>query len=49
MKALAVALALATTAAVADEPAVHQGDFVLKDFRFASGETLPELRSDRIV
>ena len=23
---------------------MHEGDFVLKDFRFASGETLPELR-----
>ena len=25
-------------------PAIVEGDFVLKDFRFASGETLPELR-----
>ena len=32
------------TVAGAAEPAVQEGDFVLKDFRFASGETLPELR-----
>jgi homoserine acetyltransferase len=29
---------------VAAEPAVTEGDFVLRNFRFASGETLPELR-----
>ena len=28
----------------ADEPAVTQGDFTIKNFRFASGEVLPELR-----
>lgn len=44
MKALAVALMFVATVAVAAEPAVTEGDFVLKDFRFASGETLPELR-----
>ncbi|MBL8201730.1 MAG: alpha/beta fold hydrolase [Chromatiales bacterium] len=31
-------------AAAAEYPAPVEGDFVLKDFRFASGETLPELR-----
>ena len=46
MKTIAIALALAlfAGAAVAAEPVVHEGDFVVKDFRFASGETLPELR-----
>ena len=44
MKALALALLLAATVTVAAEPAVTEGNFVLKDFRFASGETLPELR-----
>jgi homoserine O-acetyltransferase len=43
MRALAVALTLAASIAAA-EPVVHEGDFVLKDFRFASGESLPELR-----
>ena len=42
--AIALALALVARAAVAAEPAVNEGDFVLKDFRFTSGETLPELR-----
>jgi homoserine O-acetyltransferase/O-succinyltransferase len=28
----------------ADYPPAHSGDFVLRDFHFASGETLPELR-----
>ena len=43
MKTVAIALTMAASVAVA-EPVVHEGDFVLKDFRFASGETLPELR-----
>ena len=38
---LAVAYAGAVRAAL---PAPREGDFVLHDFRFASGETLPELR-----
>ncbi|HKS56988.1 MAG TPA: alpha/beta fold hydrolase [Steroidobacteraceae bacterium] len=42
-KTIAMALVLFASAAFAAEPAVHEGDFVLKDFRFASGETLPEL------
>ena len=28
----------------APEPAAHEGDFVIHDFRFRSGESLPELR-----
>jgi homoserine O-acetyltransferase len=40
----AVVLALASQARGADYPAPTEGDFVLRDFRFASGETLPELR-----
>src|SRR5215470_11301757 len=38
---LLAALALLVAAPV---PKVAEGDFVLKDFKFASGETLPELR-----
>jgi homoserine O-acetyltransferase/O-succinyltransferase len=45
MKTLvAIGLMTLATGAGAAEPAVQEGDFVLKDFRFASGETLPELR-----
>jgi homoserine O-acetyltransferase len=45
MRAIAaIGLMMMASIALADEPAVHEGDFVLKDFRFASGETLPELR-----
>jgi homoserine O-acetyltransferase len=40
----AVVLALAMSARAAEYPAPTEGDFVLRDFRFASGETLPELR-----
>jgi homoserine O-acetyltransferase len=40
--ALCALMAMAGTAAAAPEPAVH--DLVLKDFRFRSGQTLPELR-----
>ena len=32
------------SAAVGQEPVVAGGDFVIRDFRFVSGETLPELR-----
>jgi homoserine O-acetyltransferase len=40
-----IVLALwALGAAAADYPAPVEGDFILRDFRFASGETLPELR-----
>jgi len=41
-----VAIGLMTIASCvgAAEPAVTEGDFVTRNFRFASGETLPELR-----
>ena len=35
---------MCSSIAQAEEPAVMQGDFVLKNFHFASGEALPELR-----
>ena len=43
---LAVCLSLATSAAVAQTswPNFKEGDYVLKNFKFDSGETLPELR-----
>ena len=44
MKTAALVLTMVANAAFAAEPAVNEGDFVLKNFRFASGETLPELR-----
>lgn len=40
---LLIALTLARVS-LAQIPAPSQGDFVIRDFRFASGETLPELR-----
>ncbi len=40
----AFALLLAAAACGADYPAPVEGDFIAKDFRFGSGETLPELR-----
>jgi homoserine O-acetyltransferase len=46
MKRLVLLLALfaATIGLAADYPAPTEGDFVLKDFKFKSGESLPELR-----
>jgi homoserine O-acetyltransferase/O-succinyltransferase len=44
MKTMLIALVLLASNAFAAEPAVQEGDFVLKDFHFASGETLPELK-----
>jgi len=41
---LAALLALGAGAAAADLPAPVEGDFVLRGFRFRSGEVLPELR-----
>ncbi len=35
---------LATALSAADLPPAVEGDFTVRDFRFASGETLPELR-----
>jgi homoserine O-acetyltransferase len=40
----AIGLTMFAACASAAEPAVTEGDFVLRNFRFASGETLPELR-----
>jgi homoserine O-acetyltransferase len=40
----ASAFAWHSPALAADYPAPVEGDFVLRDFKFASGETLPELR-----
>jgi homoserine O-acetyltransferase len=42
--AVAALLALAFPAAGADYPKPMEGDFLLRDFRFTSGETLPEVR-----
>src|SRR5262249_8440864 len=46
MKALviAAALAVATLARAADAPKPVEGTYTIRDFRFASGESLPELR-----
>ena len=41
---LVVLLTLASTLRGADYPAPKQGDVVLRDFKFASGEILPELK-----
>jgi homoserine O-acetyltransferase len=41
---LALPVLLAATHAAAQYPDPVPGDFVLRDFRFATGETLPELR-----
>jgi len=38
------ALAIAAPAFASDYPQPAEGDFVIKDFHFASGESLPELR-----
>lgn len=46
-RAIVAALALALgamDATAANYPAPVEGDYVIRDFRFASGETLPELR-----
>jgi homoserine O-acetyltransferase/O-succinyltransferase len=43
--ALSAALALSSfTAMAADYPAPKQGDWIAKDFKFHTGETMPELR-----
>lgn len=45
LAALSVALALTPlTASAADYPAPKQGDWIAKDFRFHTGQTMPELR-----
>ena len=40
----ALILSLAAATRAADVPATSEGDFVLRGFRFRSGETLPELK-----
>jgi homoserine O-acetyltransferase/O-succinyltransferase len=40
----AVLLAYCASSHAADYPAAKEGDFIIRDFRFASGETMPELR-----
>ena len=39
-----LAIVFALPAAAADYPAPQQGDWVAKDFRFHTGETLPALK-----
>src|SRR5438874_6581880 len=39
-----VSLALATQLHAADYPSPAEGDYVIRDFKFTSGETLPELK-----
>lgn len=41
---LAAVMTLGTFPASAEGPAPKQGDYVIRNFRFRSGETLPELR-----
>jgi homoserine O-acetyltransferase len=42
--ALLLSVLLASFASAADYPAPTEGDFTIRDFKFQSGETLPELR-----
>jgi len=42
--ALLLCIVAANFASAADYPAPVEGDFTIRDFKFASGETLPELR-----
>jgi homoserine O-acetyltransferase len=42
--ALLLSLLAASFALAADYPAPAEGDYTIRDFKFASGETLPELR-----
>jgi homoserine O-acetyltransferase len=46
LRAILVSAAIAVSAAksVAQSPTVTQGDFIIRNFRFRSGESLPELR-----
>jgi homoserine O-acetyltransferase len=41
---LLLVLGFALSSRAADYPAPNENDFVLRDFKFASGETIPELR-----
>jgi homoserine O-acetyltransferase/O-succinyltransferase len=40
----ALAFALTSVASAADYPAAKEGDWVARDFRFHTGEFMPELR-----
>src|SRR6187402_2654072 len=40
----AILLSIAMPAVAADYPAPKQGDWVAKDFKFHTGETMPELK-----
>jgi homoserine O-acetyltransferase len=42
--ALSISLSIAASLLAADYPPVTEGDFTIRDFKFQSGETLPELR-----
>src|SRR5437588_5628881 len=42
--ALLLSVLAASFASAADYPAPTEGDYIIRDFKFASGETLPELR-----
>ena len=42
--ALLILFAATTTLFAADYPALTEGDYMIRDFKFASGETRPELR-----
>jgi homoserine O-acetyltransferase len=42
--AFSLSLLTASFASAADYPAPTEGDYTIRDFKFASGETLPELR-----
>ena len=42
--ALLLSILAASFASAADYPAPTEGDYTIRDFKFASGETLPELR-----
>ncbi|HEX8281598.1 MAG TPA: alpha/beta fold hydrolase, partial [Chthoniobacterales bacterium] len=44
-KLLAALLLCAAAAAAAEYPQPNESEFVIRDFKFASGETLPELRT----
>jgi homoserine O-acetyltransferase/O-succinyltransferase len=42
--ALSISLSIAASLLAADYPTPTEGDFTIRDFKFQSGETLPELR-----
>jgi homoserine O-acetyltransferase len=42
--ATAIVASLTSVAAAADYPAPKEGDWIARDFRFHTGEVMPELR-----